>query len=71
LRPVRVHHVDGEVGTGKTTLINKLLEWLHKERVFNAFVFNPRLSVSQFFDFMMADFGIPYESGKKARCSSS
>src|ERR1700730_17197060 len=23
----------GEVGTGKTTLINKLLEWLHKENV--------------------------------------
>ena len=31
----------GEVGTGKTTLINKLLEWLHKERVCTAFVFNP------------------------------
>jgi general secretion pathway protein A len=55
----------GEVGTGKTTLINKLLEWLHKERVSTAFVFNPRLSVSQFFDFMMADFGIPFESGQK------
>src|SRR5256885_6436625 len=57
----------GEVGTGKTTLINKLLEWLHKERVSTAFVFNPRLSVSQFFDFMMADFGIPYESGQKGQ----
>src|ERR1700675_4932103 len=55
----------GEVGTGETTLINKLLEWLHKERVFTAFVFNPRLSVSQFFDFMMADFGIPCESHQK------
>jgi general secretion pathway protein A len=57
----------GEVGTGKTTLINKLLEWLHKERVFTAFVFNPRLSVSQFFDFMMADFGIPCESHQKGQ----
>ncbi len=57
----------GEVGTGKTTLINKLLEWLHKERVFTAFVFNPRLSVSQFFDFMMADFGIPCESNQKGQ----
>src|SRR6202171_3018530 len=55
----------GEVGTGKTTLINKLLEWLHKEGVSTAFVFNPRLSVSQFFDFMMADFGIPCESRQK------
>src|ERR1700692_2662158 len=57
----------GEVGTGKTTLINKLLEWLHKENVYTAFVFNPRLSVSQFFDFMMTDFGIPCESRQKGQ----
>ena len=57
----------GEVGTGKTTLVNKLLEWLHKERVSTAFVFNPRLSVSQFFDFMMADFGIPCETRQKGQ----
>jgi len=57
----------GEVGTGKTTLINKLLEWLHKERVSTAFVFNPRLSVMQFFEFMMADFGIPCESRQKGQ----
>src|SRR6185312_7062013 len=57
----------GEVGTGKTTLINKLLEWLHKERVCTAFVFNPRLSVSQFFDFMMNDFGIPCEVRQKGQ----
>jgi len=57
----------GEVGTGKTTLINKLLEWLHKERVSTAFVFNPRLSVMQFFEFMMADFGIPCESLQKGQ----
>jgi general secretion pathway protein A len=57
----------GEVGTGKTTLVNRLLEWLQKERVSTAFVFNPRLSVSQFFDFMMADFGIPCESRQKSQ----
>jgi type II secretory pathway predicted ATPase ExeA len=57
----------GEVGTGKTTLINRLLDWLNKERVSTAFVFNPRLSVSQFFDFMMADFGIPCESKQKGQ----
>src|SRR6202140_4378145 len=57
----------GEVGTGKTTLLNKLLGWLHQENVATAFVFNPRLSVSQFFDFMMADFGIPCESNMKSQ----
>ena len=57
----------GEVGTGKTTLINKLLEWLRKESVSTAFVFNPRLSVMQFLEFMMADFGIPCESRQKGQ----
>ena len=57
----------GEVGTGKTTLLNKLLEWLQREGVSTAFVFNPLLSVSQFFDFMMTDFGIPCESKMKSQ----
>lgn len=57
----------GEVGTGKTTLINKLMEWLNQERVSTAFVFNPRLSVPQFFDFMMADFGIPCDTQMKSQ----
>jgi type II secretory pathway predicted ATPase ExeA len=48
----------GEVGTGKTTLLNKLLEWLQGERVATAFIFNPRLNVNQFLHFTMADFGI-------------
>lgn len=57
----------GEVGTGKTTLLNKLLEWLERERVATAFMFNPRLSVVQFFDFIMADFGIPSDSRWKSQ----
>ena len=57
----------GEVGTGKTTLLNKLLDWLHQEHVSTAFVFNPRLSVSQFFDFMMNDFGIPCDTRMKSQ----
>src|SRR5206468_7746276 len=47
----------GEVGTGKTTLINKLLEWLRLQQVATAFIFNSRLNVPQFIDYMMADFG--------------
>jgi general secretion pathway protein A len=49
----------GEVGTGKTTLINKLMEWLRLQQVATAFIFNSRMDVTQFLDFMMADFGIP------------
>lgn len=56
----------GEVGTGKTTLLNKLLDWLRQQQVVTAFIFNTQLSVSQLFDFMMADFGIPCESRMKS-----
>ena len=57
----------GEVGTGKTTLINKLLEWLRLQQVATAFVFNSRMNVPQFLDYMMADFGIPCESRAKSQ----
>jgi len=57
----------GEVGTGKTTLINKLLEWLRLQQVATAFVFNSRMNVPQFLDYMMTDFGIPCESRSKSQ----
>jgi general secretion pathway protein A len=57
----------GEVGTGKTTLINKLLEWLRLQQVATAFVFNSRFNVPQFLDYMMADFGIPVDSKAKSQ----
>jgi general secretion pathway protein A len=56
----------GEVGTGKTTVLNKVLEWLRTQRVCTAFIFNPRLSVTEFFDCVMADFGIHCESRDKS-----
>ena len=57
----------GEVGTGKTTLINKLLEWLRVQQVATAFIFNSRLNTTQFLDFTMADFGITCESRLKSQ----
>jgi general secretion pathway protein A len=59
--------LSGEVGTGKTTLVNKLLEWLHREGVATAFLFNSRLNVAQFFDFVIADFGLTCESRLKSQ----
>ena len=55
----------GEVGTGKTTLVNKLLEWLRLQQVATAFIFNSRLNVPQFLDYMMADFD-RYRAGETA-----
>jgi general secretion pathway protein A len=51
----------GEVGTGKTTLINYLLDWLRHRKVPTAFVFNSHLSVNHLFDFILTDFGIPID----------
>src|SRR5664279_1748555 len=55
----------GEVGTGKTTLINYLLDWLHQQQMPSAFIFNSHLSVNHLFDFILTDFGIPLESRLK------
>lgn len=57
----------GEVGTGKTTLINRLVEWLHQRRARTAFLFNSRMNTSQLFDFILAEFGITCESRSKSQ----
>ncbi len=57
----------GEVGTGKTTLLNRLLDWLHGQRMTTAYSFNSRLEVDHLFDYMMADFEIPCESREKSQ----
>ena len=49
----------GEVGTGKTTVINRLLDGLHQQHTPTAFIFNSQLEISHLFDFMLADFGVP------------
>jgi general secretion pathway protein A len=57
----------GEVGTGKTTLLNKLLDSLHERQVATAFIFNPRLSPVQLFDYVISDFGIACKSRTKSQ----
>src|ERR1700694_5871419 len=57
----------GEVGTGKTTLVNRLLDWLHQRRVRTAFLFNSRMNTNQLFDFILAELGISCESQSKSQ----
>jgi general secretion pathway protein A len=57
----------GEVGTGKTTLVNRLLEWLRQRGVRTAFLFNSRMNTNQLFDFILAEFGISCESRTKSQ----
>ncbi|HEY3704753.1 MAG TPA: AAA family ATPase [Terracidiphilus sp.] len=56
----------GEVGTGKTTIVKAVLDSLAKDRVCTAFVFNPRLNVLDFLEFVLSDFGIRVASRTKA-----
>jgi type II secretory pathway predicted ATPase ExeA len=49
----------GEVGTGKTTLLKAVLDSFAQDRIATAFVFNPRLEVLDFFEFVLTDLGIP------------
>ena len=57
----------GEVGTGKTTLINRLLDWLRHRRTQTGFLFNSRMNSSQLFDFILAEFEIVCESKSKSQ----
>jgi len=56
----------GEVGTGKTTLVNRLLEWLRHRQARTAFLFNSRINSLQLFDFILAEFEIPCEVRDKS-----
>src|SRR3984957_13057172 len=49
----------GDVGTGKTTLINSLLGWLQGEGTPTALIVNSHLEASELFELMLDDFGVP------------
>ena len=56
----------GEVGTGKTTLVNRLLDWLGERHAKTAFLFNSRMNSMQLFDFVLAEFDIACNSNSKS-----
>lgn len=58
--------VTGEVGTGKTTLLKAALASMSDAPLVTSFLFNPRLDVLDFFEFLLTDFGIPIVSRTKA-----
>src|SRR6516165_3072678 len=57
--------ITGEVGTGKTLLVRCLLAELRKNNIVFGYVFNPLLSVNEFFQYIMADLGLPYTGRTK------
>ena len=50
--------LSGEAGTGKTTMLECLRDFLTAEKVVFATLFNSRLSVGQFFEMLSHDFGL-------------
>ena len=56
----------GEVGTGKTTLLNQLMDWLRQNQAATAFIFNTRLNVEDLFNYILTDFGISCASRAKS-----
>jgi general secretion pathway protein A len=48
----------GEVGTGKTTMLECLRDFLNSQQITYASLFNSRLTVEQFFEMIAYDFGL-------------
>ena len=49
----------GEVGTGKTLLVQCVMQWLSKSQIAFSHIFNPRLTVIEFLQYFSADLGLP------------
>lgn len=56
----------GEVGTGKTMLLRRLLDWLNDQKMPTALIFNSHINPDHLLDFILNDFGIPCESNLKS-----
>ena len=54
----------GEVGTGKTTMLECLRDFLDQQRIPFAFVFNSQVTPDQFFEMISWDFDLPGERTK-------
>lgn len=55
----------GEVGTGKTTMLECLRDYLDEEGMQFAFLFNSRLTVDQFFETIAYDLGLRCQKNSK------
>lgn len=55
----------GEVGTGKTTMLECLRDYLDEQDVQFAFLFNSRLTVEQFFEMIAYDLGLQCAKNSK------
>ena len=57
--------LSGEVGTGKTTMLECLRDYLESQYIEFAFIFNSRLTVEQFFEMIAYDLDLPCQRTSK------
>jgi general secretion pathway protein A len=57
----------GDAGTGKTTLLTRVLEYLPVERIQSSVILNPTLTPPEFLEMALTDFGITDIPESKAR----
>lgn len=56
----------GEVGTGKTLLLRRLLDWLTEQKMPTAMIFNSHVNPDHLLDFILSDFGVRCDSSFKS-----
>ena len=56
----------GEVGTGKTLLLRRLLDWLTQQKMPTALIFNSHVNPDHLLDFILSGFGVQCDSGLKS-----
>jgi len=57
----------GDAGTGKTTLLMRVLQTLPESQVRSSMIFHPTLSTDDFLELVLLDFGIPNVPASKAQ----
>jgi general secretion pathway protein A len=56
----------GEAGTGKTSLLNQILEWLHQLGRSSAYIFHTQLEPIGLLRFILSEFGVSCQSKSKS-----
>jgi general secretion pathway protein A len=56
----------GEAGTGKTTLLRHFLQWLKTRQFSSSYIFHAHLDPADLFEFILRDFGVEVDSGRKS-----
>jgi type II secretory pathway predicted ATPase ExeA len=56
----------GEVGTGKTLLLHRVLDWLAQQKMPTALISNSHLNPDHLLDFILSEFRVPCESSLKS-----